>query len=326
MDDLLSRRVRASPDATALVDSQSEREWTFADLDDAVDATACRLAELGVTADDRVGILMETRPAFVRLVFAVARLGAVVVPLNARLAPSELVAQREAADLICLVCEGDTEADALAMAEPVPVVSIDKPQSAAVGHLPSVDTDSTTVTPVVRDPTDPVALMFTSGTTGAPKAVRLTPRNFLASATASAFRLGVDPDDRWLCPLSMYHMGGLSVVVRSALYGTTAVLTRGFDADTALDALHEYDCTGVSLVPTMLKRLLAEGDLPDSLRFVLVGGAPTPRDLVETCAERDVPVYPSYGMTEATSQIATATPERRSRNPAPSAGRSSRPR
>jgi len=110
----------------------------------------------------------------------------------------------------------------------------------------------------------------------------------------------------------MYHMDGLAPVVRSALYGTAVVLQEtggGFDPDRTLAAMCEHEPTGVSLVPTMLERLLEAGTLPDSLRFVLLGGAPASADLLATCADRGVPVCPTYGMTETASQIATARPE-----------------
>src|SRR5699024_2615570 len=112
----------------------------------------------------------------------------------------------------------------------------------------------------------------------------------------SAVRLGVTPDDHWLDPLAAYHMGGLAPIVRSALYGTTVVVPGEFDAETTLDALERFDCTGISLVPTMLRRLLDAGSIADSLRFVLLGGAPASEELVERCEERDVPVHPTYGM------------------------------
>ncbi len=100
--------------------------------------------------------------------------------------------------------------------------------------------------------------MFTSGTSGEPKGVCLTVGNLVAGATASAFRLGVDPADRWLCCLPMYHMGGLAPVVRSVLYGTTVVIQREFSPDTTARVIDEYGITGVSLVPTMCKRLLED--------------------------------------------------------------------
>ncbi|MFC6730841.1 AMP-binding protein, partial [Natronoarchaeum mannanilyticum] len=133
----------------------------------------------------------------------------------------------------------------------------------------------------------------------------------LASAVASAFRLGVAPDDRWLCCLPMYHMGGLAPVLRSTLYGTTVVLQSEFDAERTPTVARERGVTGVSLVPTMLQRILdrdAAPDLPDTLRFVLLGGAPAGADLIADCERRDVPVHPTFGMTETASQVATATP------------------
>ncbi|WP_135805438.1 o-succinylbenzoate--CoA ligase [Halorussus marinus] len=320
--DWLARRARISPDATALIEAADATEWTYADLDEAVAATAGRLAALGVREGDHLGVLMETRVAFVRLVHAAARLGAVLVPLNARLADPELARQAAVADLTLLVCEAETESAAVAASEPrraddsradgepvgaVPVASVDPPDREPVASLR--ETEPAAVAPAERSRGDRQALLFTSGTTGDPKAVALTAGNVLSSAVSSAFRLGATPDDRWLLCLSMYHMGGLSVVLRSALYGSTVVLQEGFDAARAADAIAAYDVTGVSLVPTMLRRMLdATDDLADSLRFVLLGGAPAREELLERCEERRVPVHPTYGMTETTSQIATARP------------------
>ncbi|WP_232702124.1 o-succinylbenzoate--CoA ligase [Halobacterium wangiae] len=302
MRDAVALQTASNPDATALVDTESGASWTYDELHDAVETTAGRLAALGVESGDRLGVLMETRPAFARLAFACARLGAVLVPLNARLAVPELRAQVRSVEPVAIVCEAETAADAREL--DAPTVSVD------AGDRPALaDSDPVDVKAADLAWSDTRALLFTSGTTGSPKAVRLTYGNVAASAVASAFRLGVLPDDRWLCPLSMYHTGGLSVVLRSALYGTTAVLTRGFDAEDVLAALDEYDCTGVSLVPTMLQRLLDAGAISDSLRFALVGGAPTPPDLVVRALDADVPVCPTYGMTETASQVATLRPE-----------------
>jgi O-succinylbenzoic acid--CoA ligase len=234
------------------------------------------------------------------------------VPLNARLTPAELDSQIERADLTLLVCEQDTETTAVDAAGNVPVASVDAPVTGPnetdVGALASVD--PVPVTPVARALDHPQYILYTSGTTGRPKAVVLTVGNMLANATASAFRLGVLADDRWFDPLPMYHMGGLAPVVRSALYGTTVVVQREFDASKTADALDAHDATCISLVPTMLQRMLdARETLSDSLRFVLLGGAPTPDALIERCGEAGVPVCPTYGMTETASQIATARPD-----------------
>ncbi|RBI63717.1 2-succinylbenzoate-CoA ligase [halophilic archaeon] len=304
MNDWLADRAAVSPDATALVEAADGTEWTYADLDAAVEETAAQLAALGLRPGDHLGALMETRPAAVRLVHAAMRLGCVLVPLNVRLARPELRRQVEVADLAALVSEAATDADARAVAGEVPVVSVDgDAESPALGAR-----EPAAFEPATWERSDRQVILFTSGTTGDPKAVALTTGNLLASATASAVRLGVLPDDRWHCCLSTYHMGGLAPVLRSTLYGIAVVLQEGFDPDATLAALRERDATGVSLVPTMLRRLLDRGDLPDSLRFVLLGGAPACDDLVAECARRDVPVCPTYGMTETASQVATARP------------------
>jgi O-succinylbenzoic acid--CoA ligase len=108
----------------------------------------------------------------------------------------------------------------------------------------------------------------------------------------------------------MYHVGGLSHAFRSALHGTASVVQEGFDAEETVDNIAEYDVTQVSLVPTMLRRLLDTGRASElgGLRYVLLGGAPATDDLLRDCAEAGVPVSPTYGMTETASQVATVTP------------------
>jgi len=149
-------------------------------------------------------------------------------------------------------------------------------------------------------------VLFTSGTTGAPKAVVLTRLNHEASAIASAWNLGVAPDDRWLCVLPLHHIGGLAILLRSAMYGTTAVLHERFDAERVVAAIEAGEVSLVSLVPTMLRRMREAGlSGPGGVRAILLGGGPVPRDLLEWAAAIGLPVLQTYGMTETASQIAT---------------------
>jgi O-succinylbenzoic acid--CoA ligase len=303
MNDWLTHRADVSPRKTAIIEATDGTEWTYSELDSAVEETAGKLAGLGLRQGDHLGMLMETRMDGIVLVHAAMRLGCVLVPLNVRLAAPELQRQVDVTDLSTLVCEAERESVAHDVAGDVPVVSVDSSETTLA------DRDPAAFTPADWSREDPEVFLFTSGTTGNPKAVTLTMGNLYASATASAFRLGVLPDDRWHLCLSTYHMGGLAPLLRSTLYGTTVVLQRGFDAEETLSHLREYEPTGISLVPTMLQRLLDAGDLSDSLRFVLLGGASARDDLIEECAERDVSVCPTYGMTETASQIATASPD-----------------
>jgi O-succinylbenzoic acid--CoA ligase len=318
--DLLSHRVAATPDRTALVDVTSGDTWTYRAFDERVDRLVPVLDSHTTPHESRIAFLLDTRIDFADLVFAAMRCGVSIVPLNARLTAAELAPQlaRTAPDL--LVCQRTTEStahDALAAtgehgdAVDAPVLSVDEPTTddvRALHHQEAAAAEDSKPVSLSRE-TEQV-VMFTSGTTGEPKGVRLTVGNLVASATSSAFRLGVTPADRWLCCLPMYHMGGLAPVVRSTLYGTSLVVQPTFDAERTATVIAEQDVTGVSLVPTMLTRLLDAGwTPPDHLRTVLLGGAPATQSLLERCEQQSVPVFPTYGMTETASQIATATPE-----------------
>ncbi|MFC4356507.1 o-succinylbenzoate--CoA ligase [Halobium salinum] len=308
MKDWLTHRARTSPGKVGLVAAETGEEWSYAALDEAVDELAGRLVGLGVRAGDHVGTLVGTRPVAVELVHAVMRLGAVLVPLNRRLTVQELGEQVRVSGLTVLVCDGETEDRADEAAGAVPVASVDDPERTAVARLE--DWSPKAVSPADWEHDDTLALLFTSGTTGTPKAVTLTMGNVFSSAVASAFRLGVTPGDRWLVALSLYHMGGLAPLYRSTLYGSVVVLRGEFEPGAAADDIGTYDVTGVSLVPTMLTRMLdSRGTLAASLRFVLLGGAPATEELVRRCRDYSVPVHPTYGMTETASQIATALPE-----------------
>ncbi len=302
--DLLAHRERTTPEAIGLIDAKTGEKWTYREYSRRVDRLALTLSALG----GRVGVVLDTRPAAATVFFAAMRTGTTLVPLSVRETVPELTGKVDRTGLEAVICDRETEGLALEVADTV--YSVDEPDDGRVDALAREEGSDRPVDPVALESGDTQLVMFTSGTAGEPKAVPLTVGNLVASATASAFRLGVDPDDRWLCCLPTYHMGGLAPIVRSALYGTTVVVQRAFDPEDTPRVLTAYGVTGVSLVPTMCTRLLEAGWSPDdALRFVLLGGAPASEELLEACREASVPVCPTYGMTEAASQIATATPE-----------------
>jgi O-succinylbenzoic acid--CoA ligase len=308
--DPLARRARTTPDRTALVDDATGRNWTYRELDRAVGETATAFLEAGADPDVRIGTLLDTRVAYVRIVHAAMRVGAELVPLNVRFTPAELEPLIERAGVELLIASRETETTATEAFEGR-FLTVDSTEDPSVDELSAYGNDpDADPRPALRSRDETAVIMFTSGTTGSPKAVRLTAGTLVASATASAFRLGIDPDDRWLVTLPMYHMGGLAPVIRSTLYGTAVVLRESFDPDGTIRTISDRRVTGVSFVPTMLRRLLDAGwSPPQHLRFVLLGGAPAPAGLIDRCENMGVPVHPTYGMTETASQIATARPE-----------------
>jgi O-succinylbenzoic acid--CoA ligase len=141
--------------------------------------------------------------------------------------------------------------------------------------------------------------------------VELTYANHAASTAASADALGVDPADRWLCPLPLHHVGGLGVLVRCAINRTTAVLHESFDAQRVKTELEAGGITLASLVPTMLVRLREAGlGRVPGLRAIALGGGPIPAGLLDWAADTGIPVVPVYGMTETCSQVVAGSPGR----------------
>jgi O-succinylbenzoic acid--CoA ligase len=150
-------------------------------------------------------------------------------------------------------------------------------------------------------------VIHTSGTTGQPWPVTLTHENWAAHAEASAAALGHPPGERWLCCLPLSHVGGLGILIRAAVRATTVVLHERFDVEAVRAALRDAALTGVSLVPTMLRRLIGAGLEPTpTLRCALIGGGPVPPDLLERAP--GLPIAQTYGLTEACSQVTTERP------------------
>jgi len=165
----------------------------------------------------------------------------------------------------------------------------------------------------VAPPSGASAVLWTSGTSGRPRGVALSADNLVAVTRASADRLSLSDNDVWLASLSLAHVGGLVLVVRSLVLGGTLAATGALDTEALSNALDGGDGgpapTHVSLVPTQLHRLLehrGEGCVPDTLACALIGGAHAPERLVRRALDDGWPLCLTYGATEMTSQIATA--------------------
>jgi O-succinylbenzoic acid--CoA ligase len=278
LDDWLSQRSQSCPDRAALIADGSE--VTYAELEAETTWVARRLAAHGVRRGSIAALTMHPRREQVVLVHALMKLGAVVLPLSPQMTPEEhaaVIAAEEAS--VDLVDPGEltqTEADLPLLGE----------------H----DMDAV------------ACRILTSGSSGAPRPVGLTYGNFLWSAVGSAFNIGVDPADRWLCCLPLSHISGLGIVMRSVIYGTTAVVHDGFDTDRVAAALAEERIGVVSLVTTMLDRLLEAGADLSGPRAILVGGGPVPAEPLEEAIGRGATVVQTYGLTEACSQVTTLAP------------------
>jgi O-succinylbenzoic acid--CoA ligase len=268
------------------------RAWSYGQLDAAVQEAADAFLVQGLGAGEHLSLEFGPQHS---LPFAIAlhachRTGLLPAPIGTSLTPEERQALRERA-LVDLVLTSETIGAARGKhgAAPPPAV----PPGGPVRE---------------RRLDAPAALCFTSGTGGEPRAAILTHGNFFWSALASARNLGVRPNDLWLSCLPLHHVGGLSILTRNAYYGTGVLLHERFDPDAVNEAIDGEGVTLVSLVPPMLERLLAarRGRIfPTSLRAALIGGGPIPFALLEHAADLRLHALPTYGLTEAASQVTT---------------------
>ncbi len=279
IDDWLAQRAQSCPERTALIAEGAE--VTYAELEAEATWIARRLAAHGVRRGSTAALTMHPRREQAVLAHALMKVGAAMLPLSPRLTAAERAA---VVDLV------------------EPMVDLDDP-----GLLTQTEADL----PLLgeHDTDDICAYVLSSGSTGTPKTIGLTYGNFLWSAMGGAFNIGVDPADRWLCCMPLAHIGGLSIVVRSAIYGTTAVVHDGFEVDRVARALAEDGITVVSVVSTMLARLLEAGADLSAPRAILVGGGPVPESLLKEALDRGATVVQTYGLTETCSQVTTLAPE-----------------
>jgi fatty-acyl-CoA synthase len=278
---------------------------TRADLRRAiVDAAATLRVAWSVRRGDRIGYLGFNRVEELVLLFALARIGAVLVPLNTRLAVTELVHIVTHAQLHVLATDASHRDIGVAVVEAVQVVNF---QLRAIDELAIARRDLTSgavedaIEPLAADA--PLLLVYTSGTTGAPKGALHTHAGLLANAEAAIAAHDMTRHDRVLTVLPLFHVGGLCIQTLPALLvGASVVLHPRFDAKAWLDAITTMRPTLTLMVPATLRAVIAERDWPDTnlscLRVLMTGSSMVPRKLIDAVHARGVPVGQIYGSTE----------------------------
>jgi len=153
-------------------------------------------------------------------------------------------------------------------------------------------------------------IMFTSGTTGPAKAVPQTFNNHYYSALGCKESLGFGESTRWLSVLPIYHISGLSVLIRSLIFGFTIIIEPKFETNRVMNLIKNNNITHISLVPQTLQWLMESNlDQPYNLEKILLGGAKLSPSLIKESLSRSLPIYNSFGMTETCSQFVTASPD-----------------
>jgi long-chain acyl-CoA synthetase len=296
--DVVRRFARERPGHVAL--RHGARELTYAQLDERSNRLAQALLAGGVTDGSRIAYLGRSAPEVIELLFAVAKIGAVIVPLNWRLSPRELAGVLADAQAPLLIADSAYRATAEGLAPAALRIVGDDYEQWLLGH--------DAVDPGGRgEPGDVVVQMYTSGTTGVPKGVLTTHRNLAAAAATSAC-WAFDSDTVSLTPLPLFHIGGIGWVYCGLWHGATTILVSEFDAAAVLDDLERLRVTNPIFVPTMLQMLTAVPGAGDrdhgALRSITYGASPiTTTTLRAALRTFGCPLIGLYGLTESTGGV-----------------------
>ena len=269
------------------------------------------LRQHGWTPGDRIGLGLSNQPDGAALLQATLLAGLTAVLFHRQLHPEVLRQQAAAMALTAVV-----------VAEGHPLAQIGCPVTLPLPTLNNLSAPLL-LSPIVLNYSAPALILFTSGTSGESKAVQLSHRAVAAAAQAAVTRLGLNPADTWLACLPMDHIGGASIVLRAALCGYRLVFTERFSTDVVTNLIDHAGITGLSVVPTMLHRLIEQRGTrpwPATLRCLLTGGGPLSRELIARSTALGLAPCETYGLSEACSQVCTLAPAEAAAHPG-SAGR-----
>jgi fatty-acyl-CoA synthase len=320
---VLEDRAREHPDRVFLI--FGDRRLTYRQVDARASAIAAALHELGVEPGDRIALDLPNWPEFVIAMFAAARLGAVIVPLNPRYTVPELQYMLRHSEATVVICaENFNGIDYLQLFENFLTALPDLQYLVTVGEedlwyddriyqfedLESSGAGRAVPAPAIDPARDTYAIVYTSGTMGKPKGVALTHEDLLLTAAATADAITLAQDDVVFGIATVFHVFGLGPgVLGTLLAGASLVLQEQFEPDRALDLIERHRVTVHYGVPTvyiteMRENERARRDL-SSLRAGIVAGAPIGDELVRRIRAELCPgLCVAYSLTETSSTVA----------------------
>ena len=314
--DLVRANAKSFPDIPFL--NYYDEIVTYKELDEKTDSFSNYLLERGLRAGDAVSLMMVNSPPFFYTLLGAQKIGVMAVPISCwwqaeevaflvnDCLPKVLVIDPEYVPIVSSIRDSipSVEHVAIHSAEPMDLDFPHDNLSVIIDGLPGKAASHPGPAPE-----DVAAVLYTSGTTGKPKGVMLTHGNVMATAYAKTEHVPIEPGERALCVLPLFHSGGLNDLAFPCIYrGATIILRQRFSASEFWDCVERYEVNAIYIVPTMWNILLKapEADRVDtsSLRFGVSGAAPIPPEQLRECEERfGIPILEGYGSTENTGAI-----------------------
>ena len=309
----LTKRAAISANSEAFVEFERNRRFTFAELNQRSNRTANSLLAMGIGPGDRVATLLKNGIEFIESYYAIAKIGAVMVPVNWRLVANEIDYIVDDAGASALIYDADFDDT---------VSTVQSRNNATLGHYLRVnainagkppsfasDYDQTTLAassdePICRTGDDDLLfIMYTSGTTGHPKGVMQSHNCMLWAELTSMSTSDMRGDDRFLLPMPMFHVGCLVPASQLVHKGATGIIMRDIDMGLMFKAIEQERVTITMSVPALLQFMLlaperAQHDI-SSIRWIATGAAPVPVSLLKQYEEIGIALYQAYGLTES---------------------------
>lgn len=295
--DFLARTLEAHPDRPAV--AWRSRVWSYTEFGDLVARMAGWLVAHGVGKGDVVSVMLTNRPEMLAAHFAVPALGAVLNTINTRLSSEEVAYILDHSGARLLLCEAGTDPELTDAGRPVIRLTDDPDRTADLnlfaGKVPDLD-----LTAQVGDESQPIALNYTSGTTGRPKGVVYTHRSAALNALGNVLALQLTADSRYLWTLPMFHCNGWCHTWSVAAAGGLNVCLDRVDPDPILDAISVHDVTHMCCAPVVLYMLLDHAPEDTKVQVkVATGGAPPTPALLSGLGRLGFDLVHLYGLTES---------------------------
>ncbi|ROS01913.1 O-succinylbenzoate-CoA ligase [Sinobacterium caligoides] len=309
---LLKKRAEISAEVEAFVEVERQRRYTFAELNERSNRVAQMLLAQGVKAGDRVATLLKNGSEFIETYYAIAKIGAVMVPVNWRLVAAEVayIFADSGAETLLYDAEFDGVIDEVVRGETTAIknwLRVNVPELPATPY--SLDYEAMVTSSANTEPTigafddDLLFIMYTSGTTGSPKGAMHSHNNMMWAQLTSLTTADMRAGDRFLLPLPMFHVGCLVPVSQLVHRGATGIILRDLDMAAMFRAIEQERVTIFMAVPMILQFMLMTPEREqysmETVRWIATGAAPVPVAMIEQWQALGVAIYQAYGLTES---------------------------
>tara|TARA_B100001250_G_scaffold409561_1_gene434130 strand:- start:60 stop:1460 length:1401 start_codon:yes stop_codon:yes gene_type:complete len=288
-------RLKNDPDSVFI--TYKEKSYTISDLSSNILSIQKVFSASDIKEKDRIMIFLPNGIDIVEIILACFESGIIAVPITTKFTNLELKKIIQIINPKAIITNWDLSSHVNDLNKII----------LEIEEFPSISRVCQVYNPNYNiNKNDVAAIILTSGTTDTPKAVELTYKNFEVSCQNWNDFLNFEKKDQFLCCLPLHHIGGLAVIVRGLLFGFSINLAESFNADLLYKLIKRYPISIVSLVPTMLEKIIAKSDgisCLSNLRAVLLGGGPSSDSLLDICLEEKINIVKTYGMTETCSGI-----------------------